>query len=153
VRRLCVRDRPPRTPARAELELLKPENGQQIYGTGGAIMNHKVDLACASGQLSDEMCAKLATMKPGEQAEFLRKNGHLQDCADPDQCESVCTTVGEQVMQEMQECQSALDDTLRGDPVGQNDLGSRINPAPDADTGGLPADPLTASAPAGVAAA
>jgi hypothetical protein len=91
-------------------------------------------------------------MKPGDAAEYLRNKGLIKDCAPDQECEAVCTGLDEQVRQRMDDCQRALDETLRGDAPTQHDLDSRIQPAPDSETGGLPDDPLTscllASAPA-----
>jgi hypothetical protein len=125
-----------------EIELLKPENGKTIIETSGSVMQDRIEQNCAGGFLSEEMCAKLATMKPGEQAEYLRQTGHMNDCADPDQCESACTTLGAQVMERMEDCQQQLTDTLAPPPGGQNAPGTRINPDPNGDTGSLPNDPL-----------
>ena len=127
-----------------EIELLKPENAQIFYDTGGGIMGNRIQQNCDGGFLSEEICAKLATMKPGEQAEYLRATGHLNDCADPEQCDSECTTLGAQVMERMKDCQQQLNDALAPAPSGQNAPGTRVNPDPDGVTGGLPDDPLLA---------
>lgn len=123
-----------------EIELLKPENGQIFYDTAGAIMQHKVDLACAAGDLSDDECSKLAGMKPADQAEYLRNKGKLQDCADPEQCSGTCTDLNSQVMQSMKACDQQLTDDLT--PDGPGPLDPIINPSPESDTGSLPNDPL-----------
>jgi len=137
----------------SEIELLKPENGQKFYDAAGGIMQHKVDLACAAGTLSDEECAQLATMKPGDQADYLRRTGHMQDCADPDQCDSDCTTLDAQVMARFQECDEQLANTLAPPPQGQNAPGTREHPSPESDPGNLPDDPFLNCLLAGAAGA
>lgn len=64
------------------------------------------------------------------------------DCADPEHCESACTSLDGQVLERMHDCQRELTDALRPDPTPIGDPGPRINPDPDAVTGGLPDDPL-----------
>ena len=125
-----------------EIELLKPENGQKFYDAAGAIMQHKVDLDCAAGTLSDDECAQLATMKPADQADFLRRNGHMQDCADREQCDSACTSLDAQAMARMQDCEQQLTNTLAPPPGGQNAPGTREHPSPESDPGHLPDDPF-----------
>jgi hypothetical protein len=92
------------------IELAKPENAQNFYNTGGAILQNRIDQNCASGSLSEKQCEKLAGMKPGEQAEYLRAIGKMKDCADPEKCESDCTTPAGQDMERMVDCQEALTD-------------------------------------------
>jgi hypothetical protein len=124
-----------------EIELLKPANAKTFIDTSAAVLQHNIDLNCAAGVYSDDMCAQLADMKPGEQAEYLRNHGHM-DCADPEQCESDCTTLDAQVMQRMEDCQQELTNTLAPPPGGQNAPGTRIRPSPESDPGHLPDDPF-----------
>jgi hypothetical protein len=119
------------------VELAKPENAQNMYNTGGGMLENRIAQNCASGHLSEKQCEKLAGMKPGEQAEYLRAIGKMKDCADPEECESECTTPA---MERMEDCQEALTDALIPDGPDPDDLVT--TPAPDADTGGLPNSPL-----------
>jgi hypothetical protein len=122
------------------IELAKPENAQNFYNTGGSILQNRIDQNCALGSLSETQCAKLATMPPGEQAEYLRAIGKMKDCADPEECESECTTPAGQAMERMEDCQEALTDALLPDGPDPDDLVTM--PTPDDDTGAGPTDPL-----------
>jgi hypothetical protein len=130
------------------IELAKPDNAQNFYNTGGAMLQNRIDQNCALGSLSPDQCEKLSTMKPGEQAEYLRAIGKMKDCADPEACEAGCTTPAGQAMERMEDCQQALTDALLPDGPDPDDLVT--TPAPDADTGGLPDDPLAQCLLAGV---
>jgi hypothetical protein len=127
----------------AEIELLKPENAQNAYDAMGANLKRQIEWECASGtRLSAAECATLDRMSPGDAAEYLRNKG-LMDCVEGQECDAVCTGLDQQVMERLEDCQRTLDETLRGDAPTQHDLDSRIQPTPDAATGGLPPDPLT----------
>jgi hypothetical protein len=134
----------------AELTLLDPQNAQNAHDAIGANLKRQIEWECADGsRLSPGECATLDKMKPGDAAEYLRMKGLIKDCAPDQECEAVCTGLDEQVKQRLDDCQRQLDETRRGDPVTEDDLGARINPAPDADTGGMPAGPLASCLLAG----
>ena len=124
-----------------EIELWKPDNGQKFYDTAGAIMQHKVDLDCAAGALSDEECA-VATMKPRRAGGLPAQTGRMRTVRPSDQCDSGCTTLDAQVMARFQECDQQLANTLAPPPQGQNGPGTREHPSPESDPGSLPDDPF-----------
>src|SRR5262249_52246838 len=106
-----------------------------------SILDDRIAQYCAAGDLSPGECKTMENLGPDEKRQYLSHKG-LKDCADPNECDSGCTTLNEQVMKQMQACEQQLESELGPDPV--DPLDPVINPGPDATDGHAPADPLAA---------
>ena len=106
-----------------------------------SVLDDRIAQYCASGDLSPGECKVMDNLPPDEKRNYLGNKG-LKDCADPNECDSGCTSLNEQVMKRMQGCQQQLQDELTPDQGGP--LDPIINPGPDATDGHVPADPLAA---------
>lgn len=126
-----------------EIELLKPSNAKTFYDTLAAITDDRLRQDCAGEFISAATCGVLAKMSPADQADYY-KWLNQKDCADPESCDSGCTSLDRQVMERTQACDQQFLDDLTPRGPGAHDPGSIIHPSPEADTGTLPNDPLLA---------